>query len=149
MVEVFNGAKFDILTQSSETTTTFSSTGNLYGTHTFTLPCGSKIVEIPNTPVTIPLNTSTTKFNEIKLTSNATTSVAVIADPTSLDCQTITYSADIVSNEVITLVQWLNSVLTIVGTGYTFTPASTGTYTCRVTLGSGCIIDKEFEVDSI
>lgn len=124
--------------------------GNLYGEHTFGLVCDAKTIEIKNVSMKFDgiVNQSTSEFNEIKLISNKTFLAGTITDTSTLDCSSNTYTATVSSNEVITSVQWLNSFLTIIATGYTFTPVTIGDYICRVTLASGCVIDTPFTVDA-
>ncbi len=122
--------------------------GNLYGTHTFSLSCDDKIVEVGNVGMNFDgaINQATSEFNELKLVSNKTFLAGSISDTSTLDCSANEYTATVTSNEVVVSVQWLNSLLTIVGTGYTFTPSSPGNYIARITLSSGCVIDTPFTV---
>ena len=124
-------------------------TGNLYGKQTFTLACGTKDIEVANTMSHMNdiMDQVNSEFNEIKLLSNKTSVPATIVNVTPLDCSSTSYTALITSDEVITLVQWLDEDLTVVGTGFTFVPSSTGDYTCRVTLSTGCVLNKPFTVN--
>jgi hypothetical protein len=118
----------------------------MYGTHDFVLDCDTKTVEINNQAITLPVHWANSEFNEIKLTSNKSTNTASISSTAPVDCSATLVTAEIISNQVISSVQWLNDSLSIVGTGYTFETADTGDFTCRVNLDTGCVIDTPFTI---
>jgi len=146
-VEYFNGAKFTVTNQSTATPTFFGDSGNMYGINYLSTPCGiTKTTEVANQNITLPVHFTNSEFNEIVLTSNRPPQAVSIVDTTPVDCTTNLFTATVISSREVVSVQWLNSVLTIVGTGYTFEEDTPGNYTCRVTLDSGCVIDKPFTI---
>lgn len=150
-VEYFNALKSSvvILTESDEQAPVRPEGGNIYGAHTFTVGCGTVDTELANTSISLPLNAAATRFNKIALTSLRTPQNVILATNETLDCTSTVLKATVTSAQTVTLVQWLNPAMTIIGTGFTYTHGSalaTGTYTCRVTLASGCVVDYEFEI---
>lgn len=146
-VEYFNGAKFTVTNQSTATPTLYGDTGNMYGAITFSTTCGTnKIIEVANQNITLPIHFTNSEFNQIVLTSNRPTQTVSIVDTTPVDCTANSFVATVTTSQVVTTVQWLNPVLTIVGTGYTFESETPGNYICRVTLSTGCVIDTPFTI---
>lgn len=150
-VEYFNALKglVVVLTNSSTPAPVRPEGGNIYGAHTFTIGCGTIDVELANTQIVLPLNAAATRFNYIDLISLQPTQTVTLTTNESLDCTATVLKATVTSSHSVTLVQWLNPALTIIGTGFTYTHSSAlapGTYTCRVTLSSECVIDYEFEI---
>ena len=81
--------------------------GNMYGTETFSLSCGNKVVEVGNTTMRFDgiVNQNTSEFNEIKLLTTKTFLPASIVDTTTLDCSADLYSATVTTSQVVTNVQ--------------------------------------------
>lgn len=150
-VEYFNGLKglVGTLTQSSFPTPVRAEGGNIYGQHTFSVECGNATIELDNSQLTLPINVPSTRFNRIGLSSQQPSQNVVVGTNGSIDCTSTVLTATVNTIHSVTLIQWLNPVLTIIGTGFTYIHNGSlppGTYTCRITLSSGCEVDQTFEI---
>jgi hypothetical protein len=153
-VEYFDSLKglIGTLTTSSTQAPMRPQGGNIYGRHLFSVGCANLDIELNNSSIVLPLNASTSRFNEIKLFAPQTSQNVTLQTYEGKSCETVALTVTVSSLQSVTSVLWLNPNLTIIGSGFTFYPDSklpAGTYTVRVQLSSGCTIDKEFYLDEI
>lgn len=146
-VTYFDGVKSQTVTTTSDGYGLANGVGTMYGKLTYTSPCATtKDVEIANTQLTLPVQPYSNKFNEIVLYDTKTNGSVSIVSTTSISCTTSSYTASVTSNHVVTSPRWTNNEGVVIGTGYTISISTPGTYTFKATLDTGCVIEKSFTV---